>query len=640
MDLKKLATTLRVLSADMIEKAKSGHPGASLGMADLVAVLWTKFLRFDATHPEWADRDRVIFSNGHAAPLMYAMLYMAGVKGITIDDLKNLRQLNSRTPGHPERGVTPGVDFSGGPLGQGLAGAVGMALAERILNRRFGSRVMEHKTYCFAGDGCLMEGISEEAISLAGLWQLKNLIVLWDNNKITIDGATDIATCTNMRARFEANHWTVLTCDGHDVKSIENALSSAQKSNQPVFIDCRTTIGYGAPTKSGKSCVHGAPLGTEELQALKQNLNWTLAPFEIPQDIRKQTQKICQRHQDAYAKWIENMPADFEQFWNGKTDVTLDDLKQEFLTHTEDKATRNVSQSVLEKLLKQIPFMVGGSADLGASNLTKTKESTDILPPKYQGNYINYGVRELAMAGIANGLAAHGGILPYTSTFFVFSDYMKPAIRLGALMGLKQLYIFTHDSVGAGEDGPTHQPIEQLASLRAMPDLTVFRPADATEVIESYETALTLPGPVALVLTRQKVPAVRTSANENLTQKGAYIIKEAQGKRQVTIIATGSEVAVALKAAEKLPHAAVVSMPCWELFEKQPKEYQDQVLGTAPRVSVEAAATFGWTRWTGTNGLNIGIDTFGKSAPGQQLFEHFGLTADQILKTIQKWMGQ
>ncbi len=638
MDLKDLATTLRVLAADMIERAKSGHPGASLGMADIAAVLWTKFLRFDVANPDWPDRDRIIFSNGHAVPLMYAMLYMLGMKGIELDDLKNLRQLGSRTPGHPERGKTPGVDFSTGPLGQGLAGAVGMALAERILNQRLGHQIMNHKTYCFVGDGCLMEGISEEAVSLAGRWQLNNLIVLWDDNQITIDGCTDLATKTDIQARFVANNWMVLTCDGHDAVSIEQALNLAQKSQSPVFIDCKTVIGYGAPNKSGKSCVHGAPLGPEELQNLKQNLNWTLPPFEVPADVLKFTRETGKKGHEAYESWYQKLPPNFEQIWQNSIDFSLDNLKKEWLRNPPVTGTRNASQTVLETLLTQIPSLIGGSADLGASNLTRTKVSQDILPPTYQGNYINYGVRELAMTGIANGLAAHGGLLPYTSTFFVFSDYMNPAIRLGSLMGLKHLYIFTHDSVAVGEDGPTHQPIEQLASLRSTPNLVVFRPADAIEVAESYEAALALNGPSAIVLTRQKVSPVRMTSDENLTQKGAYIIKDVQGKRALTLIASGSEVAVALQVAEKIPQTAVVSMPSWELFEKQPDAYKNKVLGTAPRVSVEAASTFGWTRWTGSDGLNIGIDTFSQSGIGSQLFEYFGLTANQIIQKIQKWL--
>lgn len=637
MDLQKLATTLRVLSADMVERAKSGHPGASLGMADIATVLWTKFLRFDAFNPDWPNRDRVIFSNGHASPLMYAMLYMMGVKGIELDDLKNLRQLNSCTPGHPERGVTNGVDFSSGPLGQGLAGAVGMAMAERILNQRFGDDILNHKTYCFVGDGCLMEGISEEAISLAGLWNLKNLVVLWDNNQITIDGKTDIATQTDMQVRFMANGWNVLSCDGHDFDSIEKALTFAQRSKKPVLIDCKTTIGFGAPNKAGKSCVHGAPLGAEELQALKQNLNWDLPPFEVPQDILDESRQVGLRHHADFEKWQSTLPANFEQVWQGETYCSLASMKAEYLKNPQPIATRKASQNALETLLTQITNLIGGSADLGASNLTKTKVSQDIMPSKYQGNYLNYGVRELAMSGIANGLAAHGGLIPYTSTFFVFSDYMKPAIRLGALMGLKQLYIFTHDSIGAGQDGPTHQPIEQLISLRATPNLKVFRPADAIEVAESYETAMEINGPSALVLSRQNLPCIRESADENLTQKGAYIVRDVKGKRKLTLIATGSEVSLALQVAEKLPQTAVVSMPCWELFAKQSPEYQQSVLGDAPRVSIEAASTFGWERWTGSDGLNIGLDTFGQSASGEELFEHFGFSVEKIIERIEQW---
>lgn len=637
MDLKQLATTLRILSADMVERAKSGHPGASLGMADIATVLWTKFLRFDASNPDWPNRDRVIFSNGHASSLVYAILYMMGVKGVELEDLKNFRCFNSRTPGHPEKGITNGVDFSTGPLGQGLAGAVGMAMAERILNQRFGDDVINHKTYCFVGDGCLMEGISEEAISLAGLWELKNLIVLWDDNNITIDGQTDIATKTDMQVRFMANNWTVLTCDGHDVNSIENALNLAQKSKKPVFIDCKTTIGFGAPTKAGKSCVHGSPLGAEELQGLRQNLGWSLPAFEIPEDILNQARQFGKRFNDEFKKWQSALPESFEQLWHGQTYCSLDNLKREFLNKGESLATRKTSQMVLDTLLTQIPNLIGGSADLGASNLTKTKMSQDIMPPKYQGNYLNYGVRELAMAGIANGLAAHGGLIPYTSTFFVFSDYMKPAIRLGALMGLKQLYVLTHDSIGAGQDGPTHQPVEQLISLRATPDLAVFRPADAIEVAESYETAMKSDTPSALVLTRQNLPLVRESADENLTQKGAYVIKDVKGKRKLTLIASGSEVSLALQVAEKLPQTAVVSMPCWELFIQQSAQYQQSVLGDAPRVSIEAGSTFGWERWTGCDGLNIGLDCFGQSALGEELFEHFGFSVEKIIQRIEQW---
>lgn len=637
MDLQKLATTLRVLSADMVERAKSGHPGVSLGMADIATVLWTKFLRFDALNPDWPNRDRVIFSNGHASSLAYAMLYMMGMKDVELDDLKNFRRFNSRTPGHPERGVTNGIDFSTGPLGQGLAGAVGMAMAERILNQRLGDEVINHKTYCFVGDGCLMEGISEEAISLAGLWKLKNLVVLWDDNNITIDGQTDIATQTDMQVRFMANNWTVLSCDGHDFESIEKALTFAQRSKKPVLIDCKTTIGFGAPTKAGKSCVHGAPLGAEELQALKQNLNWDLPPFEVPQDILDESRQVGLRHHVDFEKWQSTLPANFEQVWQGETYCSLANMKAEYLKNPQPIATRKSSQMVLETLLTQIPNLIGGSADLGASNLTKTKVSQDIMPSKYQGNYLNYGVRELAMSGIANGLAAHGGLIPYTSTFFVFSDYMKPAIRLGALMGLKQLYVLTHDSIGVGQDGPTHQPIEQLVSLRATPDLFVFRPADAIEVAESYETAMEINGPSALVLSRQNLPCLRENTDENLTQKGAYVVRDVKGKRKLTLIATGSEVSLALQVAEKLPQTAVLSMPCWELFAKQSPEYQQSVLGDAPRVSIEAGSTFGWERWTGSDGLNIGLDTFGQSASGEELFEHFGFSVEKIIERIEQW---
>lgn len=634
MNLKKFATALRMLSADMIEKAKSGHPGASLGMADIATVLWAKFLKFDPQNPDWMNRDRVIFSNGHASPLLYSLFYLCGMKKMTKAALKNLRQWGSLTPGHPERGQTPGVDFSTGPLGQGLSGAVGMALAERILHQKFPD-LIQHKTYCFVGDGCLMEGISEEVISLAGLWQLKNLIVLWDDNLITIDGQTNLTTKTNMRLRFEANGWEVLECNGHDLQEIEAALKQAQKSGRPVFIDCHTIIGYPAPTKSGKSCVHGSPLGSSELAQLKDNLKWTYPAFEVPDDVLEMGQKIGKKYQADFQQWSKKITPEFQDFFHQKFSFSLGALKQEFLKNSESLATRQASQKILAALLKQIPNLIGGSADLGASNLTKTEASKEIMPPDYTGNYINYGVRELGMAGIANGLAAYGGFLPYTSTFFSFSDYMKPAMRLGAIMNLKQIYVFTHDSIGSGEDGPTHQPIEQLISLRATPNLRIFRPADAIECVESYEVALKLSGPSALVLTRQKVKSVRSTADQNLTQKGAYVLKEVKD-RKLTLIATGSEVSLALQVAAQLPHTAVVSMPCWELFEAQPSSYQEAVLGKVPRVVIEAASPFGWEKYAGPEGLILGLNHFGASAPGEVLFQHLGFTVENILTQIKE----
>lgn len=634
MNLKKFATALRMLSADMIEKAKSGHPGASLGMADIATVLWAKFLKFDPQNPDWMNRDRVVFSNGHASPLLYSLFYLCGMKKMTKAALKNLRQWGSLTPGHPERGQTPGVDFSTGPLGQGLSGAVGMALAERILHQKFPD-LIQHKTYCFVGDGCLMEGISEEVISLAGLWQLKNLIVLWDDNQITIDGQTNLATKTNMRLRFEANGWEVLECNGHDLQEIEAALKQAQKSERPVFIDCHTIIGYPAPTKSGKSCVHGSPLGASELAQLKDNLKWTYPAFEVPDDVLEMGQKIGKKYQADFQQWSQKITPEFQDFFHQKFSFSLEALKQEFLKNPESLATRQASQKILAALLKQIPNLIGGSADLGASNLTKTEASKEIMPPNYTGNYINYGVRELGMAGIANGLAAYGGLLPYTSTFFSFSDYMKPAMRLGAIMNLKQIYVFTHDSIGAGEDGPTHQPIEQLISLRATPHLKVFRPADAIECAESYEAALKSSGPSVLVLTRQKVESVRSTADQNLTQRGAYVLKEVKD-RKLTLIATGSEVSLALQVAAQLPHTAVVSMPCWGLFEVQPQSYQQEVLGKAPRVVIEAASPCGWEKYAGPEGLILGLNHFGASAPGEVLFQHLGFTVENILTQIKE----
>ena len=620
MDLQKMANAARMLSVEMIERAKSGHPGVALGMADIMTVLWTKFMHFDVENPAWENRDRFVFSNGHGSSLLYSIFYLLGFPKMTLDQLKNFRQLGSLTPGHPEMGVTPGVDFSTGPLGQGFAASVGMALAAKVQKK-------SHKVYCSVGDGCLMEGVVQEAIALAGLWKLNNLIVLWDDNEITIDGKTTISTVTNMKMRFEADGWRVLQCDGHDFTDIEQALSAAQQSDKPVLIDCKTTIGYGAPTKAGKSASHGAPLGAEELAGLKQNLNYPYPAFEVPEDILSDWRQAGRRTTSLGTK---KTPL--------KLNFSLKNLMSKWVIEKPEIATRKAGQQVLESILKQCPQVVGGSADLGASNLTKTALSEEIMPPTYEGNYLNYGIREHAMAAITNGLAAYGGFIPYASTFFVFSDYLRPSVRLAALMKLHEVFILTHDSVAVGEDGPTHQPIEQLASFRAMPNVTVFRPADAIETAESYIQAFQkIKGPSLIVLSRQGLLALRDEIKENLTAKGAYVIKEAKGKRRLTLIATGSEVTLALQVAEKIPNCAVVSMPCQELFERQPEAYQEKVLGVAPRVALEMASSFGWQKWVGSTGLIISIDSFGCSAPGNKLIQHFGFTVPDVLKRIQAW---
>lgn len=620
MELKQMANAARMLAVEMIENAKSGHPGVALGMADIMTVLWTKFMHFDIQNPAWENRDRFVFSNGHGSSLLYSIFYLLGFPKMTLDQLKKFRQLGSITPGHPELGLTPGVDFSAGPLGQGIAGSVGMALAAKIQKRA-------HKIYCSVGDGCLMEGVAGEAIALAGLWKLNNLIVLWDDNEITIDGKTNISSATNMKMRFEADGWHVLECNGHDFSDIEEALNKAQNSDKPTLIDCKTTIGFGAPTKAGKSSSHGSPLGAEELVGLRKNLNWPYPAFEVPENILSDWRRAGLRTTSV------SSPNTLI-----KVNFSLKNLMSKWVIEKPEMATRKAGQAILESVLKQCSKVIGGSADLGASNLTKTSFSKEIMPMDYQGNYINYGIREHAMAAITNGMSAYGGIIPYASTFFVFSDYLRPSIRLAALMKLREVFILTHDSVAVGEDGPTHQPIEHLASFRAMPGVQVFRPADGIETAESYTLAFQkMKGPSLIVLSRQNLPTIRSEIKENLTAKGAYVIKETKGKRRLTLLATGSEVSLALQVSEKIPGCAVVSMPCWELFEKQPAEYQRKVLGEAPRIAIEAATSFGWDKWVGSDGLIIGIDVFGVSAPGNVLMKHFKLDVPDVLKTIQNW---
>ncbi|MBR4927558.1 MAG: transketolase [Alphaproteobacteria bacterium] len=640
---KQMANALRFLSADMIERAKSGHPGMPLGMADIATVLWTKFLRFDAKNPSWFNRDRFILSNGHGSALMYSLLYVLGYEDISLDDLKNFRQLGSPTAGHPERHLLQGIDFSTGPLGQGLTSAVGMALAERLLNARFGNELVDHKTYVFVGDGCLMEGISEEAISLAGHLNLNKLIVLWDNNHITIDGDTSITTSTNMHKRFESNGWRIEMCDGHDFASIERALRGAQTSDKPVLIDCKTTIGYGAIGKEGTPKCHGAPLGADVITDMRKNLNWDYAPFDIPEDILRAWNECGLRGQSDRLVWdktVKKHPkaTEFLNFISGNLpdDFTeqMAKIKADLLNQTDPIATRKASQIVLSKLTQLIPNLIGGSADLTPANYTNTPTSTAITKENYAGNYINYGIREHAMAAIMNGIVAHGGFIPYGGTFLSFVDYMKPAIRLGALMNLRTLYVLTHDSIGVGEDGPTHQPIEQLAMLRATPNTLTFRPADLIETAECYETALAHNKPTALALSRQNLPLLRTEVSQNHSAKGGYVLFEPDTERRLTLLATGSEVSLAMTVKNKLAKfgiaAAVVSMPCIELFEEQTQAYQLAVLGKAPRLAIEAASPMGWHKWIGCNGQIVSMDGFGASAPASKLFERYGFTTENV----------
>ena len=639
-----MATAARVLAADMVEQAKSGHPGAPLGMADIATVLYAKFLKFNPNCPHWFNRDRIVFSNGHASSLVYALLHLTGYPKMTMDELKHFRQAGSLTPGHPEI-TTDGVDFSTGPLGQGIAGAVGMALAERMLNAEFKDELVNHKTYCFVGDGCLMEGISEEAISLAGVLNLKNLIVLWDDNTITIDGHTEIATKTNMKKRFEANGWQVLKCNGHNYNSIEKALKKAQKAKHPTLIDCKTIIGFGAGELANTPKVHGTPLG-DMMAKFKANMKWTLPPFEIPKEIANMWAMCAQKGKRAHEKWLQtaqkntNFMARIKGELPKNLATALKELKNQLIKDKPEMATRKSGQMVLEKMLKVMPALIGGSADLGASNLTKTASSKPISAENYHGNYINFGIREHAMGAMTNGIAAHGGFVPYASTFFVFSDYMRPAMRMAALMNLKELFIFTHDSIGVGEDGPTHQPVEQLASLRAIPNMRVFRPAGAVETLECYETAVQLEGPSCIVLSRQNLPTIRREMTENLVAKGAYVVRSPLKKRQLTFVASGSEASLAIQAfaalAEEGVDVAVVSVPCLDLFMAQPEKEQNKILGTAPRLFIEAGSSLSWYPFKREQDEILGLDTFGQSAPATENFRHFGFTKENVLKIARK----
>lgn len=648
--LSKMANAVRFLSVDMIEKAKSGHPGMPLGMADVATVLWSKFLKIDPSNPLWINRDRFILSNGHGSALLYSLMYLTGFEDVSLDELKNFRQLGSKTAGHPEKNLIRGIDFSTGPLGQGIAGAVGMALSERLLNARFGDDLINHKTYVFVGDGCLMEGISEEAISLAGHWNLKNLIVLWDDNSITIDGNASITSSTDMKKRFEANGWKVFVCDGHHFESIEAALKGAIISDKPVLIDCKTMIGYGAPTKGGTPSCHGSPLGMDEVKALRENLKWNYEPFEIPQDILTAWKDSVKSHQKLYTDWeetLKNHPKK-EEFLSLITKQIPSQLKNELISFKEkeikDKkplATRKSSQNVLDILLKNCSFLLSGSADLAGACYTKPSSAHPVSKDDFNGNYIHYGIREHAMGAIMNGIASYGAFLPLSSTFLSFVDYMKPALRLGALMQEQEIYILTHDSLGVGEDGPTHQPIEQLAMLRAMPNVTVFRPADSVETAECYELALqSKKTPCVIVCSRQELPVLRKDYKMNMSFFGGYVISESLGERDVTLIATGSEVSLAVEAQKSLQkqgiNVAVVSMPSRELFEKQSIEYQMFILGKAPHLIIEAASSFGWDRFIGETGAILSVDTFGASGNGKQVLEKFGFSVENIENIVKE----
>mgnify|MGYP001815039034 FL=1 len=642
-----MANAVRALAMDAVEQAKSGHPGMPMGMADVATILFTKFLKIDPANPDWPDRDRFILSAGHGSMLQYALHYLAGYEDMPIEELRAFRQLGARTAGHPEYGHAQGIETTTGPLGQGLSTAVGMALAERMLNARFGNELVDHMTYVIAGDGCLMEGISHEAIDLAGHLELGRLIVFWDDNEISIDGATSLSTSMDQVARFTAAGWHVIAVDGHSSREIEHAIITARADPRPSLIACRTVIGFGAPAKQGTSGVHGAPLGAEEIVAARQHLEWPHEPFDIPKPVLASWRSVMARNQETRTAWQSRLTQSpgrkrFEDAMVGRLPAELNkamDAHKAALSADAPKvATRVASQKALEVINAAVPTTVGGSADLTGSNNTKTTGMQPVSKNNFAGNYIHYGVREHAMAAAMNGLALHGGLIPYGGTFLVFADYCRPAIRLSALMQQHVVYVMTHDSIGLGEDGPTHQPVEHLASLRAIPNLAVFRPADAVETAEAWQAALEQKGtPSMLCLTRQGLPTLRTShMEENLVKRGAYVLREADGERDVTLLATGSEVAIAVEAQATLAaegiRAAVVSMPCWELFDRQPAEYRDRVLGAAPRVAIEAAAPFGWHRWIGSDGVFVGMTTFGASAPAADLYKHFGITQEAVVE--------
>ena len=645
-----MANAIRVLAMDGVEKAKSGHPGMPMGMADVATVLFSRFLKFDASRPDWADRDRFILSAGHGSMLIYALLHLTGYKGATKEELSNFRQWGSKTAGHPEYGHMPGVEVTTGPLGQGLATSVGFAMAERHLAAKYGDDLVDHRTWVIAGDGCLMEGVSQEAIALAGRYKLNKLHVLWDDNEITIDGKVSLSDATDQKARFKAAGWAVKAIDGHDMNAIKGAMKWAMRQDKPTLIACKTKIGKGAATMEGSHKTHGAALGAAEIAATRLGLAWDHDPFEMPQTIADAWKKVGRRGAKDRKKWearlaASSQAADFTRAMKGDLpEAAFDALNAKIAELVETQpaqATRQSSGAALDELFAAIPELVGGSADLTGSNNTFVKGTPILDAPTYEGRYVNWGIREFGMAAAMNGLALHGGVIPYGGTFMVFSDYSRPAIRLGALMGVRAIHVLTHDSIGLGEDGPTHQPVEHLAALRAIPNLLVFRPADTIEAMECWQIALqTKTAPSALALSRQKTPAVRTvAATENLSAKGAYEIKAANGEAQATLFGTGTELALALKAAETLEAEGVatrvVSVPSFELFEQQDAAYRASVIGRGTvRVAVEAAIRQGWERFIGEDGAFIGMTGFGASAPAEVLYEKFGITSDAIVAAV------
>ncbi len=648
--LKDLSNAIRFLSIDAVQKANSGHPGMPMGMADVATVLYKYYLKFNPKNPDWLNRDRFILSAGHGSMLLYSLLYLTGYKKIKIEDIKNFRQLNSICAGHPEYQKSSGIETTTGPLGQGLANSVGMAIGQEVLRKKFGSDIINNKTYVIASDGDMMEGISHEAMSLAGHLNLKNLIVFFDNNKISIDGSTSLSVSDNYKKRFESYGWSFHEINGHNYKQIFDAIKKANKSKKPTIISCKTIIGFGSPNKSGKASSHGAPLGDDEIKLVRKKLNWKHEPFQVPSELLNSWREIGSKGEKIEDEWNvilakknTKIKEEYKRLLKGELPLSLDkilgDEKLKYFQSKPKMATRQCSSSVINSISNDVPELIGGSADLSGSNNTKTDKSKVITSKNFNGNYIHYGVREHAMAGVMNGLALYGGIIPFGGTFLIFSDYLKPSLRLSAIMNLRVIYIFSHDSIGLGEDGPTHQPIEQLEHLRAIPNLNVFRPADINETLECWEIALkSKNNPSAIVLSRQKLPYVSEhKSGENMCSKGGYVLKETSENAEVSILASGSEVEIALEAQEKLKainiNSKVISIPCYDIFQNQTESYKDVTFGKNTfKISIEASTTSGWKSIVGKDGVSLGLTTFGRSAPYKDIYKLFNLTSDEIVK--------